>query len=142
MDKSMCLQNETRGQEDSNLWGGVRCSAHFDQSISWKPAGKTPQTWCEKDTSNYLISNRLQQQLGFVGTPAQPKSAAAVVSPPPPPPPVAPPPPPINGPVIYSAVFANPVSSDSTLEAPQKGAASTPFQCLNLVFLALLMLQM
>jgi hypothetical protein len=138
----MCLQNETRGQEDSNLWGGVRCSAHFDQSIGWKPASKTPQTWCEKDTSNYIISNRLQQQLGFVGNPAQPKSAAAVVFPPPPPPPVAPPPPPINGPVIYSAVFANPVSSDTTLEGPQTGAASTPFKCLNLVFLALLMLQM
>jgi hypothetical protein len=121
----MCVQNETRGQDDTGgqFWGGVRCNVHFNQSVLARPGGKSTKDWCEKDTSNYIISSRLPT-IGFVGTPVTPQNevhtlAMPVLAP------AAPPPPPFRS-VVYDSVFDNSQTS-VTGEGTKSAAARLQF---------------
>jgi hypothetical protein len=140
LEKSMCVQNETRGQDDTGgqFWGGVRCNVHFNQSVLARPSGKSTKDWCEKDTSNYIISSRLRT-MGFVGTPANPQNEVdtlTIVTPIIRLPPAAPPPPPFRT-VVYDSVFD---SSQTSVTGQGTKSAAARLQFLMSLAVALCIL--
>jgi hypothetical protein len=127
------VQNETRGQSDEQLWGGVRCAAHFAESApSKKPLNITDRSWCEANTTGYIVTKRLPR-LGFGSmSPAQPLSVLPAIPPPPPPAPAAPaaPPRPASPPPldVYTAQAGPQVrlvgASSSSSSSSSSGALS------------------